>query len=106
MHEQTDVDEITIIWRFNLADGIGADEFFAWLEANVWASTAEYGCRTTGFRCESDGHDWATIATWPSEADRKRWEHAEMASLPTYPGTEGAWGAQIDMVPIRLVSCG
>jgi len=96
------VDEVTIVWRFNLAEGVVATEFFAWLKENVWASTGRFGCSTTGYLCESEGHDFATIATWPNEGARADWEREEMPSLPTYPGVEGPWGAQADMAMIRL----
>ena len=58
---------VTIIWRFNLSEGVDPHAFFGWFEENVWTSTAAYGCSTRGYRCDTDGHDFATVAIWPAK---------------------------------------
>ena len=89
-----------VIWRFNLATGVDEREFFAWLRCNVWASSAEFGCRTTAFRIEGEdaGHAFSTEATWSIDEARTAWQASSgFAGIPNYPGSDSPWGAQTDL---------
>lgn len=91
-----------VVWRFNIREGISEADFFAWLKANVWASSAKYGCDTVAFRVNKDPHAYSTEATWPSEAARQEWVSSDdFTSIPCYPGTDGPWGAQTDMEAVE-----
>jgi hypothetical protein len=87
-----------VVWRFNLAPGIGEHDFFAWLHANVWRSSEQFGCHTTAFHMEGAHHAFSTEAVWPDDAARAAWQASpSFAAIPNYPGCESPWGAQTDL---------
>lgn len=94
--------EVSVLWCFNLAEGVEPEPFFRWLRHHVWSSTAKYGCRTRAFHCRTPGHAYATLATWPSVEARRAWEAAELASLPNHPGASSPWGGQVDLQMTQL----
>jgi hypothetical protein len=89
---------LKVVWRFNLRADVRPDEFWPWLQRHIWASSAAYGCSTQAFQLRGGAHAWSTEATWPSESARQRWnESSDFAMLPSWPGSDSPWGAQVDM---------
>lgn len=90
---------IKVVWRFNLANGIGEAAFFPWLRQHVWASSATYGCATYAYRLPSTvKHRYATEALWPSQEARNAWAESDsFRAIPNYPGCDSPWGAQTDL---------
>ncbi len=87
-----------VVWRFNLAPGVDEHDFFAWLRAHVWQSSAQFGCRTLAFRLEGVSHAFGTEARWPDDAARTAWQAGPaFAAIPNYPGFDSPWGAQTDL---------
>ncbi len=87
-----------VVWRFNLAPGVDEREFFAWLRRHVWASSAEFGCRTTAFRLDGAPLAFSTEAAWPDDEARIAWQASPaFAAIPSYPGFDSPWGAQTDL---------
>lgn len=80
----------------------GAPDTIEWLKANVWASSAKYGCETTAFRLNSGPHRYSTEAVWPSEDARQAWVSSDdFKTIPPFPGTDSPWGAQVDMEAVE-----
>ena len=91
-----------VVWRFNLHDSIIEAAFFSWLKANVWTSSAKYGCETTAFRLNKGPHRYSTEAVWPSEDARQAWVSSDdFKTIPAFPGTDSPWGAQVDMEAVE-----
>lgn len=91
-----------VVWRFNLREGIDEAEFFAWLKANVWASSARYGCSTVAFRLNKGPQAYSTEATWPSSEARRQWAESDgFRAITPFPGTESPWAAQVDLEAVE-----
>lgn len=91
-----------VVWRFNPKAGVDESTFFPWLKANVWASSAKYGCETVAFRLNRSPHQYSTEATWPSEEARQAWAaSADFRAIPSFPGTDSPWGAQTEMESVE-----